>query len=330
MREVARNKFVEVIERTRARLRENSEWKERYAVYAREINDNLTTIGAVRTTFREWSPLNVYLNISSAKKARHSVGFELRYMGQTVARLTGNKDGNHKLGITRELHEPNRRDFQCEIRLSSADWQGTDAKQFRDFFRKRPPRIGPKGNEEHNVQSKLLTAFSAGEGKVIRRIRPVTISGVRFPMPTPISASNPKEIGYSKHHGGGIDILARTGTGGRATRLCIMELKDENERIEPPRKALQQAVAYATFIRELLRSNSGGDWWRLFGFRGGEIPEPLELYAACVMPSNDNNDYSFGNMELRIAADIIKLHYLYFDMQNGDSIVKATSLPITR
>jgi hypothetical protein len=53
-------------------------------------------------------------------------------------------------------------------------------------------------------------------------------------------------------------------------------------------------------------------WWKLFGFRG-EVPEPLELYAICVMRSNDKKDYPSGNMELNIERDIIKLHYIYFD-----------------
>jgi hypothetical protein len=145
MKEVMNNKFMEVVEKTRALLKEDSEWKERYAGYAEEIRNNLSTIKGVRSTFREWSPLNVYLNISSAKKAKHSVGFELRYMGQTVARLTGNKDGKHKLGTTKELKETNKRDFRCEICLSSADWGGRDARQFRSFFKKGPPRTGTKG-----------------------------------------------------------------------------------------------------------------------------------------------------------------------------------------
>lgn len=328
MKEVMKNEFRQVIEKTRARLRENSEWKERYAGYAEEIRSNLSTIKDMRSTFREWSPLNVYLNITSAKNAKHSVGFELRYMGQTVARLTGNKDGTHKLSTTRELKETNQRDFKCRICLSSADWGGRDARQFRSFFKKGPLRTGAKGNEEHNLQSMLLTEFSIAEDKVIRHTRPVTMGGVRFPMPTPISASDPKNIRYSKHHGGGIDILVRTGTGGKATRLCIMELKDKNEKSEPPQKVIQQAIAYATFIRELLRSDAGVDWWKLFGFRG-EIPEPLELYAACVMPSNDYNDYSFRNMELKIERDIIKLHFLYF-RENRRIIVSTTSLPITQ
>jgi len=132
-------------------------------------------------------------------------------------------------------------------------------------------------------------------------------------MPTPISASKHEPVKYSGIHGGGIDILARTGTGGKATHLCIMELKDENTKREPPKEVVKQAIAYATFIRELLHSDAGVKWWNLFGFRGERVPEPLELYAAIVMPSNKNNDITFQNMELSIENDTIKLHYIYFD-----------------
>ena len=130
-------------------------------------------------------------------------------------------------------------------------------------------------------------------------------------MPTPISASKHKAIKYSGASGGGIDILARTGTGGINTYLCIMELKDENVKSEPPKDALKQSIAYATFIRELLRSDAGRQWWALFGFKG-EIPEKLILYAACLMPSGACNDHSFKDMELEIEGDVIKLHYIYF------------------
>ena len=144
-------------------------------------------------------------------------------------------------------------------------------------------------------------------------------------MPTPLSASNHNKTKHSGIHGGGIDILARVGTGGRATNLCIMELKDENTKKEPPLVALKQAVIYATFIRELIRSDSGQDWWKLFGF-GGKVPRKLVLYAACVMPSNQNNDTSFKGMELDIIGDTIKLHYLYFTELNNKIISIDTSL----
>ncbi|MBA7477202.1 MAG: hypothetical protein GH158_04365 [Dehalococcoidia bacterium] len=332
MEEIRKSEFLSVVEETRLRLKDNSEWRARYASYAEKISDNLCFIKSVRSSFHEWSPLKVYLNVTSAKTAKNSVSFELRYMGQTVANLSGKTDKLHKLS-TNNYETTNLRDFGCNIPLSGANWYGEDAAKFRGFFKNRKGNrnIGDhKKNEEHRLESLLLTEFSRIKNKTIRHIKSVTIGRVRFPMPTPISASNHKAIKYSGTNGGGIDILARTGTGGKATRLCILELKDENIKSEPPKEAIKQAIAYATFIRELLRSDAGAAWWKLFG-SGGKIPEPLELYAACVMPSGLYNDYSFSNMDLDIERDIIKLHYLYFNEENNRITIKSgnTTLAVT-
>lgn len=324
--------YLSVAEETLSLLNKNDEWRNRYDEYGKKISANIDFIKIVRRSFREWPPLNIYLNISSAKNAKTSVKFELRYLGQTVADLKANMKTGHKLS-TRHYEKTNRRDFDCAINLSNADWQGDDAAKFRSFFKYRThvrKNLSKRKNDEHRLESQLLTEFSKTTNKVIRHIKPVNIGGVRFPMPTPISASNHSAIKYSGIAGGGIDILTRTGTGGKATHLCIMELKDENKKSEPPKDALKQAIAYATFIRELLRSDVGATWWKLFGF-GGKIPETLELYATCAMPSGYENDYSFGNMELNIDSDIIKLHYLYFAEENNKISIKPgdTSLTVT-
>jgi hypothetical protein len=316
-------KYKDIIEETRSLLKEKDEWLGRYADYARKISSNIDFIRQVRKTFREWSPLNIYINISSAKNAKNSVGFELRYLGQTVATLRHISNVGLKLS-TIGYEDKNRRYFECSLILSAVDWDSNKAKEFRDFFNNRnKSRInGAKRNEEHRLQSLFLTEFSKQQGKVLRYVKPVMIGGIRFPMPTPIGASNHnKPIKYSKQHGGGIDILARTGTGGKATHLCIMELKDENTLAETPGDAMKQAVAYTTFIHELLRSDSGKTWWKIFGF-GGSVPNPLELYAACVMPSSENNDYSFRDVECNIENDKMRLQYIYFTtLQNGRIII---------
>ncbi|MCX5905301.1 MAG: hypothetical protein NTV89_17940, partial [Proteobacteria bacterium] len=115
--------------------------------------------------------------------------------------------------------------------------------------------------------------------------------------------------------GGGIDIISRIGTG-RATKLCIMEVKDENHSKEPPTKVIQQGLAYATFIRELLRSNSGEEWWKIFGFNG-KCPYKPELYVTCVMPSTVNNDKSFAGNIIKNDQDSFHLHYIYFREENN-------------
>ncbi len=319
--------FLAVIKGTKELLSQNDEWRIRYGEYAARITQNLDFIKSSRESFRQWAPLTVYLNTTSALKAKRTVQFELRYYGQTVAKLTAFKSGKHKLS-TKGYVETNLRDFGCEIKLQGVDWAGNEAKEFRKFFKERKcPRNtkNNRGNEEHRLESLWLSELQKSKDKVLPYAKPVEIGKVRFPMPTPISASNHRTVKYSGFRGGGIDILARVGTGGPNTFLCIMELKDENVRNEPPRYALRQAVAYTTFIRELLRSESGSIWWRLFGF-SGEIPSQLTLFAACMMPSGSYNDYSFKDMELDLEGDIIKLHYVYFTEQNNKIVDVDTSL----
>jgi hypothetical protein len=322
--------FYKVIDDTRKLLHNNLEWQERYPKYAKEISNNIEDIKSVRNRFREWSPLKLYLNVSKAKNVVKAVKFELRYLGQTVADLQYNKDNKEFKLDTVKYNATNKRDFDCEIYLSKVKWDGIEARKFRRFFKNREPIRNienNKGNEEHRMESLLLSEFLKLKDKNLANIKPVTIANLRFPMPTPLSASNHKKTKYSGIHGGGIDILARIGTGGRATNLCIIELKDENTQIEPPKEALKQAVTYATFLRELLRSYSGPDWWRLFGF-GGNLPKKLVLFAVCTMPSNGNNNKSFEGTKLNIEGDIIELHYLYFTEEKNEISKVETSLQL--
>jgi len=221
------------------------------------------------------------------------------------------------------------RDFDCDLQLKRVDWTGPEASEFRKYFRDRK---GPRkkadynrGNEEHRLEGLWLTELLKDSSKMLPYTKAVAIGKARFPMPTPIGASSHKAVKYSPGSRGGIDILARTGTGGANTYLCIMELKDQNVKSEPPKYALKQAIAYAAFIRELLRSDAGPQWWALFGY-GGKVPKQLTLYAACVMPSVSNNDYTFKDMELDIDGDIIKLHYVYFVEKNNKITEVDTSL----
>ena len=173
----------------------------------------------------------------------------------------------------------------------------------------------------------FLTGFSKKSSldKILCNIQPVKIAGIaRFQMPTPIRASDIKNIKFAGSGGGGIDIISRIGTG-KATKLCIMELKDENKAKGAPLEAVQQGLAYATFIRELLRSNSGQVWWGIFGF-SGILPEQIELCVACVMPSTSNNDTSFANKIIKTTKDSFRLHYIYFQEKDNKVVDIDTSI----
>lgn len=294
-------------------VRANDEWIGRYREYARVITDNLADIKQARKAFREWSPLKFYLNVTNAKKASSRLALGVRYIGQEVAELIFDKAKSETPALNTSSNNYDKKNadyFGWHKSLNMVDWRGAEAKAFRIFFKNNPPRIdsSAKRNEEHRIESLLLSEFSKNKSaeKALPNIQPVKIGGIRFPMPTPISASDHKAIKYSKAYGGGIDILTRVGKSGHSAKLCVIELKDENGPKEPATEVIKQASAYAAFIRELLRSEAGNDWWKLFGF-SKPLPKKLTLYAACAMPSVEGNDYSFADKEIQIEEDVIRL-----------------------
>lgn len=110
----------------------------------------------------------VYLNTTSAQNAKKTVTFELHYLGQTVARLKGREDGKHQLS-TKGFEKNNLRDFNCDIKLVNVAWDGKEAAGFRSFFKNsnstRNNTHDNSGNEEHRLESLLLTEFSKPRGK---------------------------------------------------------------------------------------------------------------------------------------------------------------------
>lgn len=306
-------------------LKQNTEWISRYAEYAEKINANIDKIKNLKKKrFHEWAPLYLYMNVTQAKS---QMEFSLRYLGQDVAKLKVTAD---KIIIsTKGFVEKNKRDFDCDIKLEDSEWKSVAAASFRHHFSiySKRTRNSGKENEEHRIESLLLTGFSKKSSidKILCNIQPVKLAGIaRFQMPTPLGASDIKKLKYSGSGGGGIDIICRFGKA-NTTKLCIMELKDENSANEPPCKVIRQGLAYATFIRELLSSKSGHEWWRIFGF-GGKLPEQLELYVACVMPSIDKNDTSFANKTINITKDSFHLHYIYFHEEDNKVVDIETSL----
>jgi len=315
--------FTEIVDKTRQLLNINRNWVSQYHEYAKAILINTEQIKKKKSKFHEWSPLYLYMTIGEAKS---TTDFQLRYRGQTVASLSVRTDDVY---ISTEGYDKNNlSNFGRPIRLKSVRWRNDEAKPFRAFFSNNPIRIkgDSKENEEHRIESLLLTEFSKTESakKAICNIQPVTIANTaRFQMRTPFKASNLRNISISKNNlGGGIDIISRIGQ----SRLCIMEVKDEYKTKEPPSTAMKQALIYATFIRELLRSDGGESWWQIFGF-GSHLPKSLSLTVACVMPIIDNPDISFANESIKIETDRLELHYMYFKESNNVITQIYTSIP---
>ncbi len=326
------NECGNTISKVQELLSNNTEWIQRYADYAGLLKARMEKIENDKNNFNEWKPLYLYMNV---KEAKSSGKFTLRYLGQDVAMLKVDKD-NKVMISTKDgkFEEINKKYFDCEFKLGTnskkyIEWRSKEAEEFRKHFFDNPKRNDSFGkNHEHRLESLLLTEFSKKDrkDKKICNIQPVKLAGIaRFQMPTPLSGCKIKNIKYSGARGGGIDIISRTGKGA-ATKLCIMEVKDENKSKEPPAKVIQQGLAYATFIRGLLKSkNSGDEWWKIFGFNG-KCPDKLELNVACVMPLATNNDTSFAGKIIKIDQDSFHLHYIYFQEKDNEIINIESSL----
>ncbi|MCB4791074.1 MAG: tetratricopeptide repeat protein [Elusimicrobia bacterium] len=332
--------YLDTIQTASNLLNKNNEWINRFAEYAKGIKKNISRIKNKKDSFNQWSPLYLYMNVSQAKG---DAIFNLRYLGQSVADIDVKSDGSVKsIKLDQNRYKKHNEDYFGFIHNYEDDktiweWSGKDAtaaKAFRKHFCNNPQRIKveqKKENHEHRIESMFLTEFSKRDAKdkrkELRNIQPVKIAKIaRFQMPTPFSASN--DLKYPKNgKGGGIDILARVGKG-NSTKLCIMELKDENTAKEPPKVAIKQGLAYATFISKLLRSKSGKKWWNIFGF-SGKVRKDLKLLVACVMPISEykeRNNESFKGIKIVHEGCTFELHYIYFKEEINKILEINTSL----
>jgi len=307
----------------------SEEWQYRFNGYAERLLANIKDRKHPLYTrqFKEYPPLRFYVSTSNIKNSASSIFLDVRYRGQSVASLKISSKGNT---ISTKLREKtNLRDFGCDIKLDNDDWRSPPAANFRSFFKNRINNrnntIDNKGNEEHNAESLLLTEFSKqnSTNKQLLNIQPAKLFGIKFSMPTSLAAghhSGPAK--YTKSYRGAIDILARTGKGGKNTYLTIIEVKIKNNSDIRPQDALKQGIQYAVFIRELLRSESGQEWYSIFGF-SKKLPKKLKIRVACAMP-DDFTDKSFANKKYAIDFDEIECHYIYFKY-NGKKITGCQS-----
>ena len=337
-------------------LRTNTEWIRRYNDYINDLECRIKPlVNAATLRFGTAKNLDIYLPLSLAKKAtKSSASFDIRVGGQSVATLiVKNSDVcicfNTKNNIN---YFKDYSIFPCHKRVSAKtkhatlsciqdgdilSWHSPEAVAFRKYFAQC--QVGKLRSLEHNYESQLLKQFSmkTSKGKILKNIQPVKLLGKRFQMPTPIQASQSgkKVINFANANGGGIDILARYGFG-RKTSLTVFELKDECNKNEVPEKAIAQAIAYATFIRLLLRSSdtNADKWWSFFGFKRPIPKNGLQIKAVIAMPVGKYNDTSFAGIKLPLQTigpynnDHIELHYLYFNVDSSNVItgISSTSL----
>ena len=136
--------------------------------------------------------------------------------------------------------------------------------------------------------------------------------------------------------GGEIDAFCRRKVGNRS-RLTVIDIKDENNSREPFHQVIRQAIAYAVFIRELVRSESGRDWMELWGLGNQPWEGGFTINAAVAMPKGNTEQFPFAGIKLGLKGekpeaptDWIELHYIAFlgedKPRDGQNVRFETSL----
>lgn len=304
-------------------LGENPEWKSRYEGYSKDMN--LEKYEDDKRKFRKPKGLYMYSCISKVKDCAKYSCYDLRFEGRSVGTVTV-EDGKVFLDT---LGKKNKENFNfTDIIDEKVEWVGPVARNFKNHF-KNPDTKSNKLQPERCLEEKLLDEFSKStraSGKGLCNIQPVKLGSMFFQMPTPLSASHHSkgemDIKYSGSAGGGIDILARIKDKSRKSKLAVIELKDKNTASEPQKEVMWQALAYATFVGHLLRSESGKYWWEeVFGIKeelSGD--KPLEIIVATLMPEPEKGCGCEGELdEIPIEELNVKLipQTLYFKMDEN-------------
>nr|WP_321514455.1 hypothetical protein [uncultured Pseudodesulfovibrio sp.] len=319
------DKINQVREQALALLKEaKNEWEDVYAGYSSSIENNIEKIKAKKSTFNEWAPLYLYSTAGDAKGSANS--FQLRYMGQNVAGIKVNKDSvllstSHG---SNDYTNSNMEWFNYDCAHKNVNWSGAEAAGFRKHFSMLGADSRPR-QLEHKYECMILSEMGKKDKEskfqgTFSGVQPVKIANVaRFQMKTPLKASEKDSLAYSTS-GGGIDILARVGTG-RPT-LSVFELKEPN--ISNPQAPIEQGLAYTIFLRELLRSKSGAEWYRVFGYTG-ELPAKLKLNCIVLMGDGAKTP-KFDDRIIPIEQDEIHLHHMLYKEKNGGIEITETSL----
>ena len=298
------------------------EWEQNFKNYLNNVKNMAAIddkISGINTDVN--NPLGIYTSVSRATNS----AYDIRYQGQNVATVEGAKVrfNENLVKYFNDIPDSNNlTSIEAVEKLSKM--------KIRDGKKLHSP--------EHLVESRVLKYMNLDEKKYLKQMRPVTIKGLFFQMPTFFSASGEKKLFVE--NGGGIDILARIKVAkekpNMENHLCIMELKDSITKGEEPQVIIRQSIAYACCIQKLLRSEQGQEWYDFFRGKDDskDIPNPLVLYACVVVPfgngfDKDNipADYKINEEIAFENGDELRLRYLYLDM--NDDYTKIVGEPET-
>ena len=143
----------------------------------------------------------------------------------------------------------------------------------------------------------LLAEFSktSSYDKLLTGIQPIKYEDtLYYRIPMTIS-SNPTEY---------INILART----KVRKITIIESLEDGQDIDT---ILAQATAKAVFLTNLLHTEQGDKWYKLFGFHG-RLPTTLTI-KTCIAVPKSSKIKEFQPFQVQNGIDTLDYRYLQYE-----------------
>jgi hypothetical protein len=232
-------------------------------------------------------------------------------------------DGKLYVSISTATQSINASHFEVRIETSGDfPWDSPEGRKFREHFKRHHLwQEPPRRLREHHLESMIIQEMqrktSRKLGGIFTQIQPVLLyERLPFQVPIPFQAS--EGIPRISPRGGNIDILARRRAEHGPVRLSVWELKRPGQ-ID---HAVVQSYIYAVVLRHMLRSTSGEEWFRLFGFRR-HLPRTLTIESVVLLSDAMQHAYEnqvetlYRDNEMRIDRDQIIPKVAYYSWREG-------------
>lgn len=283
-------KLKEIIEQTQKICEENKDWKVQYANMANAMLENQELLKKFYKDIKNYENLQFYLvGVTTTPPITYEIS--VRYLGQPVADIS---IANDEIRIsTEKYNEANKKDLGCDIQLKG-EWKTVHALKFLNYF-EGDITTKTKENGKSKIESLLLAELSKviAEEKLMLGVQPIKFQRLFYPMPTLNS---------------NINILVRT----KIRRITIINLLDPANEKETAEDLLAKSTKQGVFLINLLRSESGDQWYKIFGFKG-HIPGNITIRVCYALPNKlESKEKTFEPFQLKCGNDNIEFHWLYY------------------
>ena len=297
-------KFKEIIEQTQKILEANQDWKAQYANMASAMLENQELLKKFYKDIKNYEHLQFYLTgVTTTPPITYEIS--VRYLGQPVADITISND---EVNIsTEKYNETNKKDLGCDIQLKGK-FHNVETLKFLNYF-EGDITTKIKENGKSKIESLLLTEFSktVAADKLMTGIQPIKFQKLFYQMPT-INSN--------------INILVRT----KVRRITIINSLDPANEKETAEDLLAKATQQAVFLINLLHSEGGDLWQKIFGFKG-QIPSTITIKVCYALPQKlSSKNKEFEPFQLKCGNDNIEYHYMFYGESKNEINSLNTSL----